>query len=85
MSHEEQRPHPKQPIEVDFRVANDGGHFTVSDVAVAGVWLGQQERGRIYDYLLETNGNIGGVIARLRVSKERLQTAPANQQQSRTS
>src|SRR5205085_10939240 len=63
----------KQPIEVDFRLVDAGGHFSVSDVAVAGVWLGEQERGRIYDYLLETNGNLGGVIARLRVSTERLQ------------
>lgn len=74
----------KQPIEVDFRLVDAGGHFSVTDVAVAGVWLGEQERGRIYDYLLQTNGNIGGVIARLKVSTERLQapdrTNQANQQ-----
>jgi ABC-type transporter MlaC component len=62
-----------QPIEMDFRLVDDGGHFIVSDVALAGVWLGQQERGRINDYLLETNGNIGGLIAQLRASTERLQ------------
>jgi ABC-type transporter MlaC component len=75
-----------QPIEMDFQLADDGGHFIVSDIAVAGVWLGQQERDRIYDYLLQTSGNIGGLIAQLTVSTERLQnaagTGPATQQQA---
>jgi ABC-type transporter MlaC component len=73
-----------QPIEMDFRLVDDGGHFIVSDIAVEGVWLGQQERSRIDDYLLETDGNIGGLIAQLRASTERLQTpirtVPASQQ-----
>ena len=65
-----------QPVEVDFRLVDNAGRFTVSDAAVAGVWLGQQERGRINDYLLESNGNIGGVIADLSARTERL-TTPA--------
>jgi len=55
-----------QPIEMDFRVNRDNGHFYITDFAVARMWFGIQQRDRIRSFLLET-GNFSGLIVRLRV------------------
>jgi len=56
----------QQPLEVDFRVLGDGGHFVVIDFSVAGIWLALEERDQFSSFLGQNNGNIGTLISHLR-------------------
>jgi phospholipid transport system substrate-binding protein len=56
----------QQPLEVDFRVLSDGGHFVVIDFSVAGIWLALEERDQFSSFLGQNNGNIGTLISHLR-------------------
>ncbi len=60
------------PIEVDLRVANDNGRYAVTDLAIAGVWLGFEERDQFTAYLGDNNGDFGALIVHLKVLTERL-------------
>lgn len=53
-----------QPIDLAVRVLDENGNFVITDVAAMGVWLGVQQREEINNYLLETHGNLGGLIVR---------------------
>lgn len=53
------------PIEVDFRVLDDGGQLKVVDCAVAGIWLALAERDDFRAVLAQTKGNVPGLTARL--------------------
>ena len=55
----------QQPLEVDFRVLNDGGRFVVIDFAVAGIWLAIEERDQFSSFLGQNNGDIGMLIGHL--------------------
>lgn len=46
------------PVEVNWRVLNDGGEFKVVDVEVLGVWLAQNQREQITSII----GNAGGDV-----------------------
>ncbi|HEY1615270.1 MAG TPA: ABC transporter substrate-binding protein [Rhizomicrobium sp.] len=61
-----------EPIEVDFRLAQENGHFIVIDASIAGVWLALEERDQFTAYLQENNGNLGGLIAHLNQLTQRL-------------
>jgi phospholipid transport system substrate-binding protein len=67
-----------EPIEVDIRVASDNGRYAVTDLAIAGVWLGFEERDQFTAWLGDHNGDFGGLIVHLNVLTERLRNrAPA--------
>jgi phospholipid transport system substrate-binding protein len=55
----------QQPLEVDFRVVNGGGHFMVIDVSVAGIWLALEERDQFSAFLGQNNGSIPALVAHL--------------------
>jgi phospholipid transport system substrate-binding protein len=61
-----------EPIEVDFRVLGDNGHFVVIDAAIAGVWLGLEERDQFTAFLEENNGNLNALISHLNMLTDRL-------------
>ncbi|HUJ03062.1 MAG TPA: ABC transporter substrate-binding protein, partial [Rhizomicrobium sp.] len=48
----------EEPIEVDFRVLNDNGHFVVIDASVVGVWLAIEERDQFTAFLGQNNNNL---------------------------
>lgn len=55
----------QQPLEVDFRVLNDGGKFVVIDFSVAGIWLALEERDQFSSFLGQNNGSIATLISHL--------------------
>ncbi|HEX3664021.1 MAG TPA: ABC transporter substrate-binding protein [Rhizomicrobium sp.] len=61
-----------EPIEVDFRVDNSGGHYVVIDVAIAGVWLALEERDQFTAFLEENGGNVGALVSHLNALAIRL-------------
>jgi phospholipid transport system substrate-binding protein len=54
-----------QPLEVDFRVAGDGGKYTVIDFSVAGIWLAIEERDQFSSFLGQNNGSIPTLVKHL--------------------
>ena len=67
-----------EPIEVDLRVASDNGRYAVTDLAIAGVWLGFEERDQFTAWLGDHNGDFGSLIVHLNVLTDRLRSrAPA--------
>jgi phospholipid transport system substrate-binding protein len=61
-----------EPIEVDIRLTNDSGHYVVTDLSVAGIWLALEERDQFTTYLEDHNGDFGALIVYLKVLTERL-------------
>jgi len=61
-----------EPIEVDFRVDGEPGHFVVIDASIAGVWLALEERDQFTAFLEENNGNLGALISHLNSLTNRL-------------
>jgi phospholipid transport system substrate-binding protein len=55
----------QEPIEVNFRVVSDGGHFVVIDASIAGVWLGQEEREQFTSFLQQNNNNLPALTQHL--------------------
>jgi phospholipid transport system substrate-binding protein len=73
------------PIEVDLRVTNDNGRYAVTDLAIAGVWLGFEERDQFTAWLGDHNGDFGSLIVHLNVLTERLRSrAPAARMSTKT-
>ena len=60
------------PIEVDFRVANDNGRYAVTDLCIAGVWLALEERDQLTAYLEDHSGNFDALTVHVKVLTERL-------------
>ncbi len=63
-----------EPIEVDFRLVPENGHYIVIDASIAGVWLALEERDQFTAYLEENNGNLPGLIAHLNMLTQRLRS-----------
>jgi len=55
----------RNPLQVDFRVQTENGHFVIIDVAVAGVWLGIEERDQFAAFLNEHNGDVDALARHL--------------------
>jgi phospholipid transport system substrate-binding protein len=55
----------QQPLEVDFRGANESGRLVVIDVSVAGVWLSIEERDQFSAFLSQHNGSIPALVQHL--------------------
>ncbi len=55
----------RNPLQVDFRVQMENGHFVIIDVAVAGVWLALEERDQFAAFLNEHNGDVGALARHL--------------------
>jgi phospholipid transport system substrate-binding protein len=55
----------QQPIQVDFRVTQDGGKLVVIDVSIAGVWLAIEERDQFSAFLEQNNDNVGALATHL--------------------
>lgn len=61
-----------QPIQVDFRVLNDGGKFVVIDVSIAGVWLAIEERDQFSAFLEQNNDSVPALVSHLNDLTRRL-------------
>jgi len=59
-----------QPLEVDFRVKDKGGHMAVIDFSVAGVWLRETERSDFTSFLGQNNGNVAALTEKLKQKAE---------------
>jgi phospholipid transport system substrate-binding protein len=55
----------QDPIEVDFRVLNDGGKFVVIDASIAGVWLAIEERDQFSAFLEQNNDSVPALVSHL--------------------
>jgi phospholipid transport system substrate-binding protein len=55
----------QEPIEVDFRVEEDGGRFVVIDASIVGVWLGLEERDQFTSFLEQNGNNVPALSAHL--------------------
>jgi phospholipid transport system substrate-binding protein len=64
----------QQPLEVDFRVANESGRLVVIDVSVAGVWLSIEERDQFSAFLSQHNGSIPALVQHLNQLTVQLRT-----------
>ncbi len=56
----------QEPIEVDFRVLKDKGHFVVIDASVVGVWLAIEERDQFTAFLAQNNNNVPKLVEHLK-------------------
>ena len=56
----------QEPIEVDFRVLNDKGHFVVIDASVVGVWLAIEERDQFTSFLAQNNDSVPALVSHLK-------------------
>jgi phospholipid transport system substrate-binding protein len=64
----------QQPLEVDFRVANENGRLAVIDVAVEGVWLSIEERDQFSAFLSQHNNSIPALVQHLNQATEDLKS-----------
>ncbi|HTW35571.1 MAG TPA: ABC transporter substrate-binding protein [Rhizomicrobium sp.] len=71
----------EQPIEVDFRVIQDNGHYVVVDVSIAGVWLGQEEREQFSSFLQQNNNNLPSLTQHLQQLAAQVRAGGGQQQQ----
>ena len=60
-----QAPAGQQPIEVDFRVYGNGGHYNVVDIVVAGLDLAITEQEDFGSFLAQHNNDIRALTANL--------------------
>ena len=68
----------QQPIEVDFRVLDDGGKFVVIDVSIAGVWLAIEERDQFSAFLEQNNDSVPALVSHLNDLTRRLRGGGPN-------
>lgn len=61
-----------EPIEVDFRVASNDGHYVVIDASIAGVWLALEERDQFTAFLQENHNSVPALIFHLDALTRRL-------------
>jgi len=54
-----------EPIEVDFRVESDNGHYVVIDASIAGVWLALEERDQFTAFLQENHDSVAALVSHL--------------------
>ncbi|HEX3653616.1 MAG TPA: ABC transporter substrate-binding protein [Rhizomicrobium sp.] len=64
----------QEPIEVDFRVYNSGGKFSVVDIVVAGLDLAITEQEDFSSFLAQHGGDLKALIANLRQRTERVRS-----------
>lgn len=64
------KPNDPNPLEVDFRVANEGGRPAVVDFSVSGVWLRETERSDFTSFLGQNNGSVPALTGVLRVKTD---------------
>lgn len=64
----------EEPIEVDFRVYGNGGHFSVVDIIVAGLDLAITEQDDFGSFLAQHNQNVRALIDNLRTRAERIRS-----------
>jgi phospholipid transport system substrate-binding protein len=63
-----------EPIEVDFRVEGENGHFVVIDASIAGVWLALEERDQFTAFLQENRDSVPALISHLNALTQRLRS-----------
>ncbi|HEY1708778.1 MAG TPA: ABC transporter substrate-binding protein [Rhizomicrobium sp.] len=56
----------EDPLEVDFRITDAGGHFQVLDASVAGIWLAILEHDDFDSFLGQNNDSVPLLIQHLR-------------------
>ena len=62
------------PVEVNWRVLNNGGEYKVVDVEVLGVWLAQNQREQITSIIGNAGGDVGEAT---RVLREQIDSGEA--------
>ncbi len=67
-----------EPIEVDFRVEGDNGHYVVIDASIAGVWLALEERDQFTAFLQENHDSVPALITHLNALTQRLRNGGPN-------
>jgi phospholipid transport system substrate-binding protein len=67
-----------EPIEVDFRVEGQNGHYVVIDASIAGVWLALEERDQFTAFLEENRNSVPALISHLNALTQRLRSGGAN-------
>jgi phospholipid transport system substrate-binding protein len=55
-----------KPLEVNFRVLNQGGKYVVTDFSVEGVWIRELERNDFTSYLGQNGGNVALLTSSLK-------------------
>ena len=60
------RPTGGDPLDVGWRVRDQGGKFKVVDVIVAGVSMGQTQRSEFSSVIRRNGGQVEGLLAKLR-------------------
>ena len=61
-----------EPIEVDFRVANENGRYVVLDLSIAGVWLALEERDQFSAFLEDNRYSVPALVTHLAELTQRL-------------
>lgn len=65
----------KQPIQVDFRIDQDGSKFVVLDASVVGVWLAIEERDQFTAFLAQHDDSVPALTVHLNELTAKLQGA----------
>lgn len=65
----------QQPLEVAFRIGDEGGHFVVLDVSVAGIWLAIEERDQFTAFLSEHHNNVAALVAHIRQLTQQMRSS----------
>ncbi|HEX4533195.1 MAG TPA: ABC transporter substrate-binding protein [Rhizomicrobium sp.] len=71
----------RQPLEIDFRVSNTGGHFVVIDASVEGVWLAIEERDQFAAFMNDNGGNIQSLISHIQQLTQKIRAGGESGQQ----
>jgi ABC-type transporter MlaC component len=65
-------------IELNVRVIDKGGSFSITDLAFEDMWLSIQERDEVNDYLMGNMGNVGGLIVHYEALTQQKQSESAS-------
>ena len=67
----------QQPLEVAFRVGDEGGRLVVLDVSVAGIWLAIEERDQFTAFLNEHHNNVAALVGHIRQLTQQMRIGAA--------
>jgi phospholipid transport system substrate-binding protein len=67
-----------EPIEVDFRVVTENGHYVVIDASIAGVWLALEEQDQFTAFLQQNRDSVPALISHLQALTQRLRSGGAS-------
>jgi phospholipid transport system substrate-binding protein len=68
----------KPPLQVQFRLVQDGGRFLVVDFSAEGVWVNILQRDQFKAFLDQNNGNLAALTSDLKTKTANLRDVPPN-------